>query len=201
MRASSRRRTERAARTRRMTLFDFVVIACIVISALLALARGLIREVIALAAWIAALVLALALAGPLAEQFRTWNVSPAVLQVLAFVAIFFAVLIAGGIIAALLSGAVRAIGLGWLDRLLGGAFGVARGVLLVLVGILVAGLTSMPRSDWWQNSATAAPLTAAALEFRDWLPSAWAERLDFSPSPPPSRGHGMRVGLPAHRGV
>lgn len=182
-----------------MTLFDFVVIAAVVISALLALARGLIREVIALAAWIAALVLAFTLAGPLADQFRSWNLSPAVLQVLAFVAIFFAVLLAGGIIAALLSGAVRAIGLGWLDRLLGGAFGVLRGVLLVLVGILVAGLTSLPKSDWWQNSAMAEPLTAAALEFRDWLPSAWAERLDFSPGRPASRGDGMRVALPAHR--
>ena len=182
-----------------MTLFDFVVIAAILISTLLALARGLVREVIALAAWIAALVLALAFAGPLAAQFGNWNMSPAVLQVLAFIVILFAVLVAGGVIAALLSGAIRTIGLGWLDRLLGGAFGAVRGVLLVLFGILLAGLTSIPRSDWWQNSALAAPLTAAALELKDWLPSAWAERLDFPPSRPASHGDGLRVALPAQR--
>jgi membrane protein required for colicin V production len=182
-----------------MTLFDLIVIATILISTLLALSRGLVREVIALVAWIVALVLGLSFAGPLAGQFGNWKVNPAVLQVIAFIVIFFAVLIAGGVIAALLSGVIRTIGLGWLDRLLGGGFGEVRGVLLVLFGILLAGLTSIPRSDWWQNSALAAPLTAAALELKDWLPSAWAERLDFSPGRPASREGGTRVALPAQR--
>ena len=72
-------------------------------------------------------------------------------------------------------------------------------VLTKDLGILLAGLTSIPGSDWWQNSALAAPLTAAALELKDWLPSAWAERLDFSPGRPASREGGTRVALPAQR--
>ncbi len=111
--------------------------------------------------------------------------------------IFIGVLIAGGVLGRLIAGAVRAIGLGWIDRLLGGAFGVARGLAILIIGILVAGLTDVPRSASWQDALLARPLVAAALQFRDWLPPAWSERLDFSPEGPASRGAGTRVGLPA----
>src|SRR5512132_1719575 len=107
-----------------MTIFDVVVIGAIVLSALLALVRGLVREVIALLTWIAALIVALSFAGPLASAFETAKTNPVLVQVLSFSAIFIGVLIAGGLVARMLSGAVRAIGLGWLDRLLGGAFGL-----------------------------------------------------------------------------
>src|SRR5436309_4455933 len=141
-----------------MTLFDVVVVAVVVLSSLLALMRGFIREVIALAAWIAGLVLAFTFAGPLAAQFESSRSSPVLAQVLAFAAIFVGVLIAGGIIAAVVSGAIRAIGLGGLDKVLGGAFGVLRGVAFVVLFVLIAGLTGLPQRDWWQNSALAPSL-------------------------------------------
>ena len=72
------------------------------------------------------------------------------------------------------------VGPGFVDRFLGAMFGVARGVVLVLVFVLVAGLTTLPRQDWWQNAALAPPLAAAALSLAPWLPPAWAERLDYS---------------------
>ena len=74
---------------------------------------------------------------------------------------------------------MRAIGLGFVDRLLGAVFGVARGVLIVVIGVLVAGLTTLPQQEWWQNAMFAPPLVAAALSLRPWLPQAWAEQLDF----------------------
>ena len=182
-----------------MTVFDLVVIAVVMISALLAFIRGVVREVIALAAWIVALILAFRYAGDLAGLFTGVQWSPAVMQVIAFAVVFIGVLIAGGLIAVTLSRAVRAAGLGPVDRLLGGAFGLARGVVLVLLGILVGGLTSLPRNDWWQNATLAAPLVAAALEFRDWLPSAWAGRLDYSTGAPVEMRGGTRVQLPGSR--
>ena len=182
-----------------MTVFDFVVIAVVTISALLAFVRGLVREVVALAAWIMALILAFRYAGDLAGVFTGVQWSPAVMQVIAFAVVFIGVLIAGGLMAVTLSRGVRAVGLGPVDRLLGGAFGLARGVILVLLGILVFGLTSLPRNDWWQNATLAAPLVAAALGFRDWLPSAWAGRLDYSTGAPAGTRGGTRVGLPGPR--
>ena len=47
--------------------------------------------------------------------------------------------------------------------------------------VLLAGLTTLPRTDWWQNSLTSPALTAAALTLRPWLPKVWAERLDYGP--------------------
>jgi membrane protein required for colicin V production len=73
------------------------------------------------------------------------------------------------------------VGLGFLDRTLGAIFGLARGLLIAVLFVLFAGLTTLPRTDWWQNSATSPALTAAALTLRPWLPRAWAERLDYGP--------------------
>ncbi|MEP7208415.1 MAG: CvpA family protein [Casimicrobiaceae bacterium] len=182
-----------------MTMFDLVVVVILGLSVLIALVRGLVREVIALAAWIAALVVALLYSGDLATVFAGWNMGSLLAQVLAFAALFLGVVIAGGLIAMTLSRAVRAVGLGWVDRLLGGAFGLARGMVIVLVGVLLAGLTSLPRNAWWQDAVLAEPLVGAALQFRDWLPPAWAEQLDFSAQGPASGGSGMRVALPWQR--
>ena len=90
-----------------MTVFDLVVIAVVTISALLAFIRGLVREVIALATWIVALILAFLYAGDLAGLFTGVQWSPAVMQVIAFAVVFIGVLIAGGLIAVILSPVLR----------------------------------------------------------------------------------------------
>ena len=63
---------------------------------------------------------------------------------------------------------------------LGAVFGIARGVVLVLVFVLFAGLTALPRMNWWQNSALAPMLATGAMALAPWLPSEWAQRLDYS---------------------
>jgi len=50
----------------------------------------------------------------------------------------------------------------------------------VLVFVLFAGLTSLPRFNWWQNSALAPVLVVGALALAPWLPSEWAQQLDYS---------------------
>ncbi len=75
---------------------------------------------------------------------------------------------------------IHAAGLGFVDRFLGSIFGVLRGVLLILAFVFVAGLTALPRADWWQNSALAPPFVVAVLALKPWLPDRLAERLDYS---------------------
>jgi membrane protein required for colicin V production len=70
--------------------------------------------------------------------------------------------------------------MGFLDRFLGGLFGIVRGVVVVLALMLVAGLTTLPRHDWWQNSLLVPELVGLALSLKPWLPPEWSERLDFS---------------------
>ena len=49
-----------------------------------------------------------------------------------------------------------------------------------VAGVLLAGLTTIPRQDWWQNSILAPRFADAALELRPYLPADWAARLDYS---------------------
>ena len=163
-----------------MNGLDLALIAVVALSTLFAFARGIVRELISLATWFVALVAAFAYAGPVAGWFSGLDMSPAAKHILAFSLILFAVLVGGAILARMLSGVVKAIGLGFVDRLLGAVFGAARGIAVVVLFALVAGLTTLPKQDWWQNALLGRPLAEAALGLRPWLPRAWAERLDFS---------------------
>jgi len=163
-----------------MNGFDLALVAFVALSALFAFVRGVIRELMALATWIIGFVAAIEYAGALASLFPGLAMTPVAKQALAFAAILLAVMIVGAVVSRMLAGVVRAIGLGFVDRMLGAAFGVARGLLAIVVFALIAGVTALPKRDWWQNSALGQPLAQAALSLKPYLPRAWAERLDFS---------------------
>ena len=172
-----------------MTLFDLIVLAVIALSVLFAFARGVVREIIALAAWIVGFVAALRFSGTVSELFAGLAIAPAARHILAFVLILLVVLIAGAFVAWMIRSAVRAIGLGFVDRLMGAVFGLARGVILAVVFAIIAGLTTLPRHDWWQNSFCGPLLAESAMALRPYLPPEWAARLDFS-APGNPRGPG-----------
>lgn len=163
-----------------MTLFDLAIVGVIALSALLAFVRGVIRELIALIAWVVGLVGAIAFTPTVGSWIPDFGGHPVLRYVIAFALILIGALLVGALIAYPLSRAVRVLGLGFVDRFLGSIFGLARGLLLVLAFVLVAGLTSLPRADWWQNATLAPPLVVLALSLKPWLPPQWADRLDYS---------------------
>ena len=163
-----------------MTGFDVGVLAVLALSTVLAFVRGIVREAIALASWVIAFVLVFAYGDRVTALLPQFEAAPAARPVLAYALIFGIVLVAGALAALALAKAIRAIGLGFVDRFLGAVFGAARGIALALLFVLVAGLTALPRQDWWQNALLAPALATAALALRPWLPAAWAERLDYS---------------------
>jgi len=178
-----------------VTAFDFVVFGVVVLSTLFGFARGFMRVVVSLAALVFAFMLAIHLSTPLGNMLPEFGGSPAARYVAAFAVIVIAVLIVGAIVGWLLYRLVRAIGLGFLDRLLGAVVGVARGVLIVVIGVLAAGWTSLPQQVWWQNALVAPPLVAAAVSLKPWLPHPWAEQLDYGKpgrsKPKPAVGTGV----------
>lgn len=176
-----------------MNGFDLALLAVVALSTLFAFARGVVRELIAIATWVAGFVLALHYAGAVAGWFARLDVTPVAKHVLGFALVLIAVLVAGALVATMLSGVVRAIGLGFVDRLLGAVFGLARGLFVVVVFALIAGVTTLPRHDWWQNSLFGGPLALAALSLKPYLPRAWAERLDFSAARTTSARPGARA--------
>ncbi len=163
-----------------MTVLDWSVIGVLALSILLAYARGFTRELIALLAWVLGFFAALAFSPLVGAWLPEFGGSPVVRYIVAFVAIMILSIVLGALVAWPLSTVIRKSGLGFVDRFLGGIFGIARGVVLVLAFVLIAGLTSLPRHDWWQNAALAPVLVAAALSCAPWLPAEWVQRLDYS---------------------
>jgi membrane protein required for colicin V production len=123
---------------------DGVALALIVVSAVLAWARGLVRETLSIAGWVVAAVAAFAFAPAVEPLMREIPVLRDViggsceLGVLAgFVAVFAVALVVASIFTPLLSGAVANSAIGPIDQGLGLVFGAARGVLLIAIAFVV----------------------------------------------------------------
>lgn len=119
-----------------LTPFDAVVIAVVVVSALLALAKGGVREVLSLASWVGAAVIAFHIFPAVQPRVRVHVGEPFLADVLTLAGCFLVPLVLLKIAASLIGGLVAASPLGGLDRLAGLAFGAVRGVLLVAVAYL-----------------------------------------------------------------
>lgn len=162
-----------------MTAFDYAVLTVLSLSVLLGLWRGVVSEILALAAWVAAFFAARAGAAELAGWLSGQIAEPGTRLAVAYVLVFVGVLIVFAIARMLISLMLKAVGLGLLDRLLGAAFGVLRGILVVLMAVMVAGMTPLPKADWWRDSTLAPPLETAVIAAKPWLPAEAAKRIRF----------------------
>lgn len=135
-----------------MIWVDYVIIGIIALSAIIGLARGLIREVIALAVWIVAALAAWMFYVPVAEQLTPWIETPSVRMGAAVLILVFGVLIVGAIVAYVLSVLVDKTGLTGTDRLLGMVFGAGRGAVLVALLVFLITLTPVAEDPWWSQS-------------------------------------------------
>ena len=138
-----------------MPILDWIVVAVLAISLVVGAWRGLVYELLSLANWIAAFLLAQWFAPDVAHYLPLASVTEAVRYAAGFVVVFVVALFAGGLIAFLVRKLIAAVGLRPVDRVLGAAFGLVRGVLVLLALTVVAGLTPMVKSPWWQESTGA----------------------------------------------
>lgn len=162
-----------------MTVFDYVIFAVVAISALVGLWRGLVSEVIALVAWIAALVAAWLYASQIADLLVGVLDEPVWRQVVGFALIFIAVLLLAALLRYLLRELLRVAGLGPADRMFGTFFGIARGLAIAFVLVLVGGMLGMAEEPWWAGSLFAPPLETAVVASKPWLPDVIAEKIRF----------------------
>jgi membrane protein required for colicin V production len=162
-----------------VTWFDYAVFATIAASLLLGAWRGVVSEILALAAWVLAFFVAREFAPAISDWFAGMLHDKSMQYLAAFAAMFVAVLLVVGIARLVVSFLLRAVGLGLIDRLLGMVFGIARGVLIVLLAVMLGGLTALPHAPWWRNAVLAPPLETAVLAAKPWLPASIAQKIRY----------------------
>lgn len=162
-----------------MTALDYAVLIVIGLSTLLGAIRGLVREVMALLAWVVALTVAYLFGGKAAVLMREAIPSEELRLAIVFAVLFVGVLLVMSVAAGVVSRLVKGVGLGVEDRVLGSFFGLARGGLIVMVLVLLAGFTALPRQPVWRNALLGGPLAAAAGHVKGWLPDEWSRRIKY----------------------
>jgi len=162
-----------------VTVFDYAVLGIMAASLLLGLWRGVVSEILALAAWVVGLVVARMFAADVAPVFGKLLPDATLRYVAGFATVCLAVLVVfsiGRLVARLL---LKAVGLGWADRTLGAVFGMGRGVLVALILVLIGGLTPLPKAVWWRDATLAPPLETAVIAAKPWLPADLAKRIRY----------------------
>lgn len=133
-----------------MSWADYAIIAVCLASAAFGFWRGLAKEALSLATWIAAIFLALEFTWVVEPMLGRWIAAPELKIWAARALILIGVLIVGGLAAWFARELIRGIGLGGVDRAFGGVFGLARGVLIVGLAVIGLQLTGLDRDPWWQ---------------------------------------------------
>lgn len=162
-----------------MTALDWVAMLLLSASAVLGLVRGVVVEIFSLIAWILAFLAAqwgAAAVGP----FLPVELSGGLRYFAGFVAVFIVAFFVLLLLGRLLKGAVGAVGLGGVDKAVGGVFGLLRG-LVILTGLtLAAGLTALPQTDFWKNALSSRLLESLAMAVEPLLPARLVEHIHYN---------------------
>lgn len=156
---------------------DLGLLAVLIVSLVLGVWRGFVLEVLALLGWVAAYLAAQWLAPVWAPHLPVGEPGSALNHAAAFAIAFLAVLIGWGLLSRVVGLLVKATPLQLADRVLGAAFGVVRGLVLLLVLTTVVALTPAAASPLWHESQGAQWLAVALHEIKPLLPREVAQFL------------------------
>ena len=162
-----------------MVWIDYALLGLVAISTVIGLFRGLIREALSLLSWGCGIWVGLNYSRDFALLLAQWIEYPSIRMAVSFVILLLLTLLLGGLVGHLLGALVKKTGLTGTDRFLGMFFGIARGVLVVTVVIVLAGLTPMPQDSWWRESQLIPPFQTVAEWLRAYLPEGLAGYLDY----------------------
>jgi membrane protein required for colicin V production len=162
-----------------VTIFDYVVLFILAASVVISMLRGLVKEILSLVSWVIAFVLANAYGAQLAPLLPSMIPGQAVRLMVAFVALFLGVRILMGLLTLAFDAVIKASGLSLADRGLGGLFGLGRGLVIVLAGVILCGMTSIPQQAFWKDALLSPLAESGARTIKPFLPAALAQHVQF----------------------
>lgn len=145
-----------------MSVLDIIVVLVLVLTVVRGLMTGLVNTLFSLAAWILAFLLGKWGASIVEPLLPAGLDNPAIRYFAGFALVFLVVLIAVLLLGHALTSLVKAVGLGSTDKVLGGAMGLVKGLVILTGFTLLAGLTSLTRTDFWKQAALSGSLQAMA---------------------------------------
>lgn len=171
-----------------MTWVDLAVLGVLAVSALVAFLRGLVREVLGLAAWVGAIFAGIWALPRVRPKFQDWLGTSPWIDPVAFAVVFIISLIVLLLLSRWISALVRASPIGGLDRTLGLVFGLARGAALIIIAYILGGLVQ--HVDQWPKAVLEARSIYFAYQGATWAVEHMPTTSFFHPPPvyPPPPG-------------
>jgi len=157
------------------TSLDWSLLLVLLVSMGIGLWRGLVFEVMSLAAWVLAWWGAFQWGPAVGDWAGMGAAGSASRQFIGFGATFVVILLVCGLAARLTKTLIAATPLGLPDRLLGAVFGFTRGLLLLFLASSLVAWTPIAQADWWRGARVVACLLAVQQGIQAWLPwGSWA---------------------------
>lgn len=160
-----------------MTTLDWILLAIVGLSALVGLWRGLVYELLSVLGWVAAFFAAQWLAPAVAHRLPLDSLADSARYAAAFALVFVLAVFAAGLVSALLRKLVAVVGLRPVDRVLGTAFGLVRGLVVLLALTVVVEMTQIKTAPWWQEAAATPWLSVTLAGLKPALPERFARYL------------------------
>lgn len=163
-----------------LTIFDYGVIAVLVISALFSTLRGMTREFLGLTGWFVSIALSRVIAPHLEPTIDSFVPVEGLAEILSWALPFAGSVVVWYILASLISPGLKRAGLGVLDKWLGILFGIARG--MVLITLLYSGTVMILKSEdklptAMSESASAPSIRYITSLFAPLLPAGLSDKL------------------------
>lgn len=162
-----------------MVIADIIILVIILLSVLISLMRGFVKEALSLAGWVLALWVSMAFTAGMSELYGDSIKDPTLRLLASFLTLFILTLIVSAVVNFFACQLVQRTGLTGVDRTIGVVFGFIRGILLVTILVMLAGLLTLPKESWWNESVFLFRFEVIATWLKDLLPAEIARYFSY----------------------
>ena len=181
-----------------MNWVDTVVLLVVVISSIVAFARGFVSEALGIGAWIAAYFVSVIVAPYLEPSMREWLGNPDIADPASYGAVFVVTLLTISVVTGMVGSVVRSSVLGGVDRTLGMVFGIFRGIAIVAASYVA--MTFVVPTDRWPDAVAEARtlphIYATATWMAQFLPPEFRPHVPRPPEPRPTKAEDLLQAAP-----